>query len=55
MAEMNRTHELAMLYLSKQDLSGKAPKDIVEMYKDAVEKIQQAFRDTASKAQRITY
>lgn len=32
-------HELAMLYLKSQDLSGKTPAEIFEMYKDAIHEL----------------
>ena len=49
----DRTEALAMLYLQSQDLSGKSPKEIVEMYNFAYSEIKSNSGD--AKKQQITY
>lgn len=46
-------HELAMLYLSKQDLKNVSPEQLLAMYKDACDRIHEASK--TGKKQKIYY
>lgn len=50
MADIDRNHELTMLYLSNQDLGNIEPKDLVLKYRSVYEEIRQALKETAKKA-----
>lgn len=49
----NRAEALTMLHLQSQDLSGKTPKDIMEMYDSAYSQFKSDSDET--KKQQITY
>ncbi len=52
----SKTAALAMLYVQNQDLSGKTPKDILDMYDDAYEEIRQHMKKKPKpKIQNISY
>ncbi len=55
-----KAEALAMLYLQNQNLSGKSPEEIAELYQDAYQKIRNYDKETSSKSgkpktQRIYY
>ncbi|PED05266.1 hypothetical protein [Bacillus pseudomycoides] len=41
----NKTQALTMLYLQNQDLTGKSPSEIVDLYISVTEEIKEAFRN----------
>ncbi|MGI6721095.1 MAG: hypothetical protein ACOX4I_00840 [Anaerovoracaceae bacterium] len=53
MSIADKTHELTMLYLSKQDLTDKTPEELVAMYKSVSEEIQNASEDPNYKRQSV--
>ena len=42
---MNEFKELALAYVRGQDLSGRTPEEILDMYSDAPNKIHQHYED----------
>lgn len=45
----NRVEALAILYLQNQDLSGKSPREIQEMFLNACEEMRKDYSDKAFK------
>jgi len=45
----DRRDALAILYLQNQDLSGKTPEELVDMYDEAWNKISQEFKSISDK------
>ncbi|MGP4038340.1 hypothetical protein ACTWP4_00310 [Gracilibacillus sp. D59] len=41
----NRSEALAMLYLKNQDLSGKTPEELSQLYYDTIVRIRDGFRN----------
>lgn len=40
----NKLEALAFLYIKRQDLSGKSPEELVDMYTDAYDRVRARFR-----------
>lgn len=51
----SKTEALALLYVQSQDLSGKTPKDILDMYDNAYEEIRQHKIEKRNAKQNISY
>ncbi|KAB2444955.1 hypothetical protein [Bacillus luti] len=44
-----KTQALTMLYLQNQDLTGKTPSELVDLYISVTEEIREAFRTSGGK------
>ncbi|MDH4419947.1 hypothetical protein QEZ44_00540 [Bacillus cereus] len=44
-----KTQALTMLYLQNQDLAGKTPSELVDLYISVTEEITEAFRNSGGK------
>jgi hypothetical protein len=45
-----KAEALTLLYLQNQDLSGKSPKEIADLYTSTIEEIREAFRSQPRKS-----
>jgi len=45
------THDLVMLYLSQQDISGYKPKDLVNKYREIEDEIKPLIKATSAKGE----
>ncbi|MCQ6356411.1 hypothetical protein [Bacillus cereus] len=51
----NRIQALTMLYLQNQDLTGKSPSEIVDLYISATQEIKESFRNNGGERASVKF